>query len=74
VIAGAYWSSSSQAEINYLDSHFNASHSTVKVQSQYIASADYTTAKEVAALKSGTEPNVVIGQDPSALPLLAKSG
>jgi multiple sugar transport system substrate-binding protein len=69
-----YWSSSSQAEINYLDSHFNATHSTVKVQGQYIASADDTTAKEVAALKSGTEPNVVIGQDPSALPLLAESG
>ena len=40
-----YWSSSSQAEINWLDSHFNASHTTVKVQGQYIASADDTTAK-----------------------------
>jgi multiple sugar transport system substrate-binding protein len=69
-----YWSSSSQAEINWLDSHFNASHTTVKVQGQYIASADDTTAKEVAALKTGTEPNVIIGQDPSALPLLAESG
>jgi multiple sugar transport system substrate-binding protein len=69
-----YWSSSSQAEINWLDSHFNASHKTIKVQGQYIASADDTTAKEVAALKSSTEPNVVIGQDPSALPLLAESG
>jgi multiple sugar transport system substrate-binding protein len=69
-----YWTSTTQAEINYLDSHFNATHSTIKVQGQYIASADDTTAKEVAALKSGTEPNVVIGQDPSALPLLAESG
>ena len=69
-----YWTSTTQAEINYLDSHFNATHSTIKVQGQYIASADDTTAKEVAALKSGTEPNVVIGQDPSALPLLADSG
>ena len=41
---------------------------------QYIASADQSTAKEIAAIKSGTEPNVVIGQDPSALPLLAESG
>jgi multiple sugar transport system substrate-binding protein len=41
---------------------------------QYIASADESTAKEVAAIKTGTEPNVVIGQDPSALPLLAESG
>jgi multiple sugar transport system substrate-binding protein len=69
-----FWTSTTQAEINYLVSHFNASHSTIKVQGQYIASADDTTAKEVAALKSGTEPNVVIGQDPSALPLLAESG
>jgi multiple sugar transport system substrate-binding protein len=69
-----YWSSSSQAEINWLDSHFNATHKNVKVQGQYIASADETTSKEVSAIKSGTEPNVVIGQDPSALPLLAESG
>jgi ABC-type glycerol-3-phosphate transport system substrate-binding protein len=69
-----YWTSSSQAEINWLDSHFNSAHSTIKVQGQYIASADETTAKEVAALKTGTEPNVIIGQDPSALPLLAESG
>lgn len=69
-----YWTSGSQAEINYLDSHFNATHSSVKVSGQYIASADDTTAKEVSAIKTGTEPNVVIGQDPSALPLLAESG
>src|SRR6202034_1605843 len=69
-----YWSSSSQAEINWIDSHFNSTHSTVKVQGQYIASADDTTAKEVTALKTGTEPNVIIGQEPSALPLLAESG
>lgn len=66
--------SSSQAEISCLDSHFNATHSSVKVSGQYIASADDTTAKEVSAIKSNTEPNVVIGQDPSALPLLAESG
>ena len=69
-----FWSSSTQAEINWLDSHFNATHKNIKVQGQYIASADETTSKEVSAIKSGTEPNVVIGQDPSALPLLAESG
>ena len=69
-----FWSSSTQAEINWLVSHFNATHKDIKVQGQYIASADETTTKEVAAIKSGTEPNVVIGQDPSALPLLAESG
>jgi multiple sugar transport system substrate-binding protein len=69
-----YWTSSSQAEINWIDSHFNSTHSTIKVQGQFIASADDTTAKEVSALQSNTEPNVIIGQDPSALPLLAESG
>jgi multiple sugar transport system substrate-binding protein len=69
-----YWTSSTQAEINWIDSHFNATHSTVKVQGQYIASADDTTAKEITALKTNTEPDVIIGQDPSALPLLAESG
>jgi multiple sugar transport system substrate-binding protein len=69
-----YWTSSSQAEINWIDSHFNSTHSTIKVHGQYIASADDTPAKEISALKTNTEPNVVIGQDPSALPLLAESG
>ena len=70
----SYWTSSTQAEIKWLDSHFNATHKDIKVQGQYVASADESTSKEVAAIKSGTEPNVVIGQDPSALPLLAESG
>lgn len=69
-----YWSSSKQSEIDYLDAHFNASHKGIKVKGQYIASSDDLTAKEVSAIKSGTEPNVVIGQDPSSLPLLAESG
>jgi multiple sugar transport system substrate-binding protein len=46
----------------------------VKVTGQYIASADNTSAKVVAALKSGTEPNVLLGQDPAQLPLYAESG
>jgi multiple sugar transport system substrate-binding protein len=69
-----YWTSSTNSEINYIDHAFNSTHKGIKVQGQYIASADETTAKEVAALKSNTEPNVVLGQDPSALPLLAESG
>ena len=69
-----YWTSSTQAEINYIDTQFDKAHPGIKAVGQYIASADETTAKEIAAIKSGTEPNVVIGQDPSALPLLAQSG
>src|SRR6201996_4219778 len=69
-----YWSSGTQAEINYIDTQFDKAHPGIKAVGQYIASADQSTAKEIAAIKSGTEPNVVIGQDPSALPLLAESG
>jgi multiple sugar transport system substrate-binding protein len=69
-----YWSSSSQDVITYLDSNFNKAHPGIKVTGQYITSADNTSAKVVAALKSGTEPNVLLGQDPAQLPLFAESG
>jgi ABC-type glycerol-3-phosphate transport system substrate-binding protein len=69
-----YWSSGTQAEISYIDTQFDKAHPGIKAVGQYIASADQSTAKEIAAIKSGTEPNVVIGQDPSSLPLLAQSG
>jgi ABC-type glycerol-3-phosphate transport system substrate-binding protein len=69
-----YWTSSAQSEINWLDSHFNATHSGIKVHGQYIASADNTTTKVVTALKTGTEPNLLLGEDPEQLPFLAESG
>jgi multiple sugar transport system substrate-binding protein len=69
-----YWSSSSQAEISWLDSHFNASHKGITVHGQYIASSDNLTTKVVSALKTGTEPNVLLGGDPEQLPFLAESG
>jgi ABC-type glycerol-3-phosphate transport system substrate-binding protein len=69
-----YWSSSTPAEITYIDTQFDKAHPGIRAVGQYIASADESTAKEIAAIKSGTEPDVVIGQDPSALPLLAESG
>jgi ABC-type glycerol-3-phosphate transport system substrate-binding protein len=69
-----YWTSGTTAETSYIDTQFDKTHPGIKVQGQYISSADESTAKEVAALKTGTEPNVVLGQDPSALPLLAESG
>ncbi len=70
----SFWSAGSKTVIDYLVSHFNQTHKDVKVKGQYIASSDNLTAKEVSALKSDTAPNVVIGQDPSSLPLLAQSG
>jgi multiple sugar transport system substrate-binding protein len=69
-----YWSTGAQSTINYLDAHFNATHPGLKVQGQYITTADESTAKEVSALKAGIEPDVILGQDPSSLPLLAESG
>jgi multiple sugar transport system substrate-binding protein len=69
-----FWSSGKQSVISYLSTHFNATHKGIHVKGQYIASSDDLTAKEVSAIKSNTEPNVVIGQDPSSLPLLAESG
>jgi multiple sugar transport system substrate-binding protein len=69
-----YWSSSKQTEIDYIDTQFNKSHPAIKVTGQYIASSDDSTAKDIAAIKSGTEPNVILGGDPAALPLLAESG
>lgn len=69
-----YWTSQTQAETSYIDTQFDKTHPGIRAVGQYIASADETEAKEVAALKAGTEPNVVIGQDPSVLPLLAESG
>jgi multiple sugar transport system substrate-binding protein len=69
-----YWTSGSTAETNWIDTNFDKAHPGIKAVGQYVASADQSTAKQVAALQSGTEPNVVIGQDPSTLPLLAESG
>ena len=69
-----YWTSGTTAETNWIDTQFDKAHPGIKAVGQYIASADESTAKEIAAIKSGTEPDVVIGQDPSALPLLAESG
>jgi multiple sugar transport system substrate-binding protein len=73
VMTITYWSSSLQSEISWLDSHFNATHRHVHIHGEYISSADDLTAKEISALKTNTYPNVVIGQDPSTLPLLDES-
>lgn len=70
-----FWTTSqTKGETSWLVSPFNATHQTIKVQGQYITSSDESTAKMVTALQSGSEPNVIIGQDPTALPLLAESG
>jgi multiple sugar transport system substrate-binding protein len=69
-----YWTSGTQAEINWIDTNFDKAHPGIKAVGQYLASADESTAKEIAAIKTNTEPDVILGQDPAALPLLAESG
>jgi multiple sugar transport system substrate-binding protein len=69
-----YWTSFPQDRISWIDPHFNASHPGIHVKAQYIASADNTTAKVVSAIKTNTEPNILLGEDPADLPLLAESG
>lgn len=49
-----YWTSQTQAETSYIDTQFDKTHPGIKAVGQYIASADETEAKEVAALKAGT--------------------
>ena len=69
-----YWTTFTQDRINYLDSHFNSTHKDIHVKGQFLASSDQANAKVISALKSNTEPDVVLGEDPANLPLYAQSG
>jgi ABC-type glycerol-3-phosphate transport system substrate-binding protein len=70
-----YWTSGlTPKEISTLDARFDKTHRGMKVQGQYISSSDEEYPKVVAALKTGTEPPVVLDQNPSDLPLYAESG
>src|ERR1700722_2610107 len=48
-----YWTSGSTAETNWIDTNFDKAHPGIKAVGQYVASADQSTAKQVAALQSG---------------------
>jgi multiple sugar transport system substrate-binding protein len=43
-------------------------------QGQYIASSDEYLPKVITAVKSGTQPTVLLDQNPSDLPEIAQSG
>ncbi|MHB8293156.1 MAG: ABC transporter substrate-binding protein [Acidimicrobiales bacterium] len=70
-----YWTSGfSTSEISTVDAAFNKSHPGMHVTGQYIAKSDQFLPKVVAALKTGTEPTIVLDQNASDLPLYAQSG
>lgn len=70
-----YWTSGfSPSEITTVDAAFNKSHPGLTVHGQYIAKSDQYLPKLIAALKTNTQPPVILDQNPSDLPLLAQSG
>jgi ABC-type glycerol-3-phosphate transport system substrate-binding protein len=70
-----YWTSGlSPTEISTIDSAFNAANPGYKVSGSYIAKSDEFLPKVIAALKTGTQPTVVMDQQPYDLPLYEESG
>ncbi|MGH9106951.1 MAG: extracellular solute-binding protein [Acidimicrobiales bacterium] len=74
-VSFTYWTSGfSPAEIATVDKDFNASHPQYKVTGSYIAKSDEFLPKVISALKTGTQPTVVMDQQPYDLPLYQESG
>ncbi|MGH7912462.1 MAG: extracellular solute-binding protein [Candidatus Dormibacteraceae bacterium] len=70
-----WWTSgNTPAQIKQIDAMFHKAHPNLHAQGQYIAQSDEELPKLIAALKSNTEPPVILDQNPSDLPLLAQSG
>jgi multiple sugar transport system substrate-binding protein len=70
-----YWTSGwTPQQITTIDTAFEKAYPGIKAQGQYIASSDQYLPKVIAAIKSNTQPTVLLDQNPSDLPLLAESG
>jgi multiple sugar transport system substrate-binding protein len=70
-----YWTSGWQpAEIATIDAAFAKAHPGMQAKGQYIASSDQYLPKVISAIKTGTQPTVLLDQNPSDLPELAQSG
>jgi multiple sugar transport system substrate-binding protein len=70
-----YWTSQWQpAEINAVDKAFARAYPGMHARGQYIASSDEYLPKVITAIKSGTQPTVLLDQNPSDLPEIAQSG
>ncbi|MCW2942630.1 MAG: hypothetical protein JWN00_5615 [Actinomycetia bacterium] len=70
-----YWTSGwTPAQIDALDTAFDKAHPGLHAKGQYIASSDEYLPKVIAALKTDTQPTVLLTQNPSDLPEIEPSG
>src|SRR6476661_2104887 len=70
-----YWTSGWQPDqIAEVDAAFEKAHPGMHAKGQYIASSDQYLPRVISALKSNTQPTVLLDQNPSDLPELAQSG
>jgi multiple sugar transport system substrate-binding protein len=70
-----YWTSGwTPAQIAETDAAFDRTHPGLHANGQYIASSDQYLPQVISAIKSGTQPTVLLTQDPSDLPEIAQSG
>jgi multiple sugar transport system substrate-binding protein len=70
-----YWTSGWQpAQIAEVDAAFARTHPGLHARGEFIAGSDEYLPRVVSALKSGTQPTVLLDQNPSDLPELAQSG
>lgn len=74
-VSFTYWTSGlSPTEITTIDNAFNAANPGYKVTGDFIAKSDEFLPKVTAALKTGTQPTVVMDQQPYDLPFYQESG
>ena len=70
-----YWTSNWQPDqIAEIDAAFDRANPGMHARGQYIASSDQYLPKVISALKNGTQPTVLLTQNPSDLPVIAQSG
>jgi multiple sugar transport system substrate-binding protein len=70
-----YWTSGWQPDqIAAVDAAFAKAHPGLHARGQFIASSDQYLPHVISALKSNTQPTVLLDQDPSDLPEIAQSG
>ncbi|MCW2882319.1 MAG: hypothetical protein JWQ95_6419 [Sphaerisporangium sp.] len=70
-----YWTSGWQPDqIAEIDAAFDKANPGMHAKGQYIASSDQYLPKVISALKNGTQPTVLLTQNPSDLPVIAQSG
>ncbi|GII85148.1 ABC transporter substrate-binding protein [Sphaerisporangium siamense] len=70
-----YWTSGWKPDqIAAVDAAFAKAHPGMRAKGEYIASSDQYLPKVIAALKNGTQPTVLLTQNPSDLPVVAQSG